>query len=175
MKRDPNLRERIVSAALDIIETQGLKALTQPRLAKTAGIRQSHLTYYYPRKADLFAALLEGSHHRAGNQTSERSEDVVDLLEKLISDPKRMRFFLGITLELSDEPELREMLASHARELTADVASYFDRLSTDPSVIAFIDQARGIGIRLLIDPAVDCNVDLRKLARDMGLQASSAN
>ena len=43
-------------------------ALTQPKIAKALGLRQSHLTYYFPRKADLFAALLDASHDRAASQ-----------------------------------------------------------------------------------------------------------
>ena len=32
-----------------LLHEQGLAALTQPRIAKAAGVSQSHLTYYFPK------------------------------------------------------------------------------------------------------------------------------
>ena len=47
----------ILEAGLAILREQGLAGLTQPRLAAKTGLRQSHLTYYYPTRADLVAAV----------------------------------------------------------------------------------------------------------------------
>jgi AcrR family transcriptional regulator len=49
-------RKKILEAGLNILREQGLAGLTQPRLAAITGLRQSHLTYYYPTRADLLAA-----------------------------------------------------------------------------------------------------------------------
>ena len=50
-------RKEILDAGLAILREQGLAGLTQPRLAARVGLRQSHLTYYYPTRADLLAAV----------------------------------------------------------------------------------------------------------------------
>ena len=66
MTPEISTRQRILDAAIRIARKSGIKALTQPRVAAAAGVRQSHLTYYFPRKADLLAAVLEASHHQGG-------------------------------------------------------------------------------------------------------------
>lgn len=50
-------RKAIVEAGLALIREHGLAALTQPKVAAKTGLRQSHLTYYYPTRADLLAAV----------------------------------------------------------------------------------------------------------------------
>lgn len=177
MKSDTTVRQRILDAALDIVETQGINALTQPRVAKAAGLRQSHLTYYFPRKADLFVALLQASHDRAtkrrGASGDKKAFDTaMKSLRNLMFDRHRMRFFLGIVLEASEEPELRAILAAHARSLAEGVAAQFGRTGDDPAVIALIDALRGMGLRMLLEPdrKGGRDIDLEKLAASFGLR-----
>ena len=54
-------RQIIVNAGLAILKEQGLAGLTQPRVAARTGLRQSHLTYYYPTRADLLAAVARAA------------------------------------------------------------------------------------------------------------------
>jgi AcrR family transcriptional regulator len=173
---DKNPRQRILDAALDIVETQGIGALTQPRIAKATGLRQSHLTYYFPRKADLFIALLDASHDRAEKKKKVRSKSkdsnaVFEYLAGLIFDRRRMQFFLGIVLAASEEPELRAVLAAHAGELARRAAPSFGRREDDPAILAFIDILRGMGFRMLLEPdnVGKNNVDLEALAASFGL------
>ena len=46
-------RERILFAAVEILNADGFGALTQTRVAERAGLRQSHVTYYFPTRNDL--------------------------------------------------------------------------------------------------------------------------
>ncbi|QGM99036.1 TetR/AcrR family transcriptional regulator [Methylocystis parvus] len=170
------VRDRILEAALQIVEEQGIKALTQPRAAAAAGVRQSHLTYYFPRKADLFVALLHASHDRAKKKPrkggAETFDDVMRALESLMFDRQRMRFFLGIVLEASEEDDLRPILAEHARALADRVAAQFGRGGDDPDVVAFIDAVRGMGMRQLLEsgggPPNELNAE--KIAGAFGLR-----
>ena len=50
-------RKAILDAGLTLLRENGLAALTQPKVAAKTGLRQSHLTYYYPTRADLLAAV----------------------------------------------------------------------------------------------------------------------
>jgi AcrR family transcriptional regulator len=50
-------RRAILDAGLTLLRESGLAALTQPKVAAKTGLRQSHLTYYYPTRADLVAAV----------------------------------------------------------------------------------------------------------------------
>ncbi len=46
-------RERILFAAVEILNDDGFAALTQTRVAEHAGLRQSHVTYYFPTRNHL--------------------------------------------------------------------------------------------------------------------------
>jgi AcrR family transcriptional regulator len=49
-------RQVILKAAIATLREHGFSGITQPRVAKRADVRQSHLTYYFPTRL----ALLEG-------------------------------------------------------------------------------------------------------------------
>ncbi len=54
-------RQLILDAALGVLREQGLAGFTQPRIALRSGLRQSHLTYYYPTRLDLLVATGEAA------------------------------------------------------------------------------------------------------------------
>jgi AcrR family transcriptional regulator len=177
LKPENSLRQRILDAGLDIVEEQGIAALTQPKVAKAAGLRQSHLTYYFPRKADLYVALLEASHARAAKAMKSRGEslatrDWTDDVVALVFDRRRMQFFLGIILAASEEPDLKPIVVKHMQMLTKKLAAAFGRNESDPAVLAFVDQLRGLGLRALLQEhgLRDEAPDLADLARRNGLE-----
>ena len=53
LELDASVREKIVTAANEIVLTVGFSALTQQAVAVRAEVRQSHLTYYFPTRRDL--------------------------------------------------------------------------------------------------------------------------
>jgi AcrR family transcriptional regulator len=168
-------RRRILDAALDIVEAEGIAALTQPKVAKAAGLRQSHITYYFPRKADLVVALLEASHLRAaeGGSRSDRSGDVFSTLSGLMFDRRRMLFFLGILMAVSDDAALGEIFRAHADGLAAQVSGVFGVPPDDPALMAFIDELRGAGLRLLIAGSA-ATPDVAAIAARHGLRPRSS-
>ena len=50
-------RHDIVEAGLAVLREHGYTGFTQPRIAARVGLRQSHLTYYYPTRLDLLEAV----------------------------------------------------------------------------------------------------------------------
>lgn len=168
-KPDNITRQRILDAALDIIEVQGMKALTQPKIAKATGLRQSHLTYYFPRKADLFVALLEASHERAARNMPVLAPSLEDMLSRLLFDRERMRFLLAIMLEVADDRDLQAVLHGHLSGLADTVAARFGRPAGDKSVQSFVDELRGIGLRHLSDPTTGERPSITAVAKRHGL------
>ena len=72
MARPPTIsRTDILDAALQVLRTDGERAMTQTRVAKTAGIPQGHLTYYFPKKRDLVVGVA--SHFAEVTQTKMRA------------------------------------------------------------------------------------------------------
>jgi AcrR family transcriptional regulator len=171
VKTEASTRERILNAAIQIASKNGIKALTQPKVAKQAGVTQSHLTYYFPRKADLLAAVLEASHQQVRRAPPVDIREALRYLESLILDANRMRFFLGAVVEAGEATELSKVLAAHAAALTTQTAGIFERQADDPAVQAFIDRIRGIGIRLLLEPKRGGRkkIDLAEIASECGL------
>jgi AcrR family transcriptional regulator len=164
-------RQRILDVALRIARKKGIKTLTQPRVAKEAGVRQSHLTYYFPRKADLLAAVLEASHQHGRFAPPKNPDEAMRFLEALVFEPNSMRFFLGAIIEAGEQGDLRKALADHVTMLNAEIALVFNRPADDPAVSAFVDRIRGLGIRHLLEPKRrgNPNIDLKKLAEEHGL------
>jgi AcrR family transcriptional regulator len=165
-------RERILNAAIQIATKTGIKALTQPRVAKEAGVTQSLLTYYFPRKADLLTAVLEASHQDGQHARPANTREALRFLEALMFDANRMRFFLGAVVEAGEATELRKVLAEHATALTRQIAGIFGRPVDDPAVAAFVDRLRGLGIRLLLEPKrrAGHKIDLAKIAAEYDLR-----
>jgi AcrR family transcriptional regulator len=50
-------RQDIINASLAVLRESGYSGFTQPRVAAEAGLRQSHLTYYFPTRVDLLAGV----------------------------------------------------------------------------------------------------------------------
>jgi AcrR family transcriptional regulator len=57
--REPLSRERIETAALELIEREGLQAFSQRALARALGIEAMSLYHWYPSQLDLLNALLD--------------------------------------------------------------------------------------------------------------------
>ncbi len=58
-RRRPLSRDRIVAAALDIIDREGLPALNMRRLADDAGVRPMTLYHHFPNKGAILDAVGE--------------------------------------------------------------------------------------------------------------------
>jgi AcrR family transcriptional regulator len=171
---EKSARQRILDAALKILRKEGVTALTQTRVAAAAGLRQSHLTYYFPRKTDLLAATLEASHaqaHKPKRGSAGSETDPLEAVRALMFDRNKMRFFLSVVARASDQSDIRATLAAHARGVAERLAPLFGRTPDDPDIIAFVDMLRGMGLRLLLetDDRRHMAVDLDALAARFGL------
>ena len=120
----PGVRERIVESALELINEQGIAALTQTRVAKHAGVRQSHLTYYFPTRHDLLkqtvvsgvAALLTvlESPADAGSKSLARFREA---LEVELTDRRVPRMMAGLVAASEEERSLKPWLEQFELDL----------------------------------------------------------
>lgn len=119
------VRERILDAALAILREEGIQELTQVQVSRRAGVRQSHLTYYFPRRADLLAGvggwfvsrMEHGLHEAAGQAHGGDARELVRRLGVAIGDPAHMRMFVGVIVAADREPALRELIIHHTRRI----------------------------------------------------------
>jgi len=156
-------RDMILSAAVQVLQDEGPTKLTQTRVAKAAGLRQGHLTYYFPRKSDLWIATAERAHNdmeaqfatllsTSGLEDSKKEvrPKLVKLLTDLVDNQQRSRVLLSLVLQAQEEAELMELCRENSRRsrefLKAVLGAHF------PSAIVEVTLAAlwGMGMRELI-------------------------
>ena len=145
-----NTRSRILDAGTALLNEEGLAAVTQTRIARAAGLRQSHLTYYFPTRADLLLALAEHSVDRAlvGVQTH-HAEMPGALADGAMYFP-RVRMLASLVLAADQDPALRpvlERLVAHLRDALADVLRLLGHRGTEAEALTL--QATLTGLALL--------------------------
>jgi AcrR family transcriptional regulator len=52
-------RMRILTAGVEVLHSEGFASLTQQAVAEKAGVRQSHITYYFPTRLELLRAIAQ--------------------------------------------------------------------------------------------------------------------
>ncbi|HKT19193.1 MAG TPA: TetR/AcrR family transcriptional regulator [Stellaceae bacterium] len=162
---------RIVAAALTVLQSAGWSALTQPRVALAAGLRQSHLTYYFPTRRDLVTAI-----------SREVARRLVDGFERLareapadpggfgksfarLCSPEQTRLLLTLVLAADTEPAIRRIFRVLTKDVRARIASAIGRMGADADAVALI-HALGVGLAVLDlardEPAARC--ELQRIA-----------
>lgn len=138
---DRPTRERILAAALHLVQTEGLQALTQGRAAAAAGLRQSHVTYYFPTRKDLIKALAEALHGQlqamhapiTGDDARPTIEEVREFFAKLPRDSLLSRLMLALVATTDEDPSLRSWLINFEKQVLTRLRTLFLRLDLEPS------------------------------------------
>lgn len=129
--QDESVRERILVAALDILREDGIQGLSQVQVARRAGVRQSHLTYYFPKRDDLIGAVAArfiehafGSLDRAADAAApDALSEVLKRAAAAIADEGHMRMFTGVIVEADGNGDLRAILVRVTKQLQATLAA----------------------------------------------------
>jgi AcrR family transcriptional regulator len=124
------VRERIVASALQLLHEQGIGALTQTSVAKLAGVRQSHLTYYFPTRNDLLkqavvsgiASILEVLESPAGG-VAKSLEQFHTALEREVADRRVQRMMAALVAASEEDRSLKPWL----EQFQADMLGHLER------------------------------------------------
>ena len=151
----PGKRALLVETALELIRHDGLGALSQSRVAGLAGMRQSHLTYYFPTRADLLRAVTdEAIDQRAkaldSANAEENEERKLDAFAAVFTDPGQTRLLLALVQSADSDPDVRqafETLTARIRSLTRSLLEFLDVPETSETLA--LVQAAGTGISVL--------------------------
>lgn len=137
-----NARARILDAGVDLLQTQGIAALTQPRVAKAAGLTQSHLTYYFPTRNALLLAIAEAAIEHVlaelGRAGAAPPAALGDQLGQLIPQQAPVRVMLGLIVAADSEPALRASLEAMILRIRQGVTALLERrglAATPPQVL----------------------------------------
>jgi len=135
----PDTRTRLLEAALELVQKQGIQALTQARVAAAAGLRQSHLTYHFPTRAHLLTAVA--LHCAAGTMSLMCAEpDQALTLEAFrrhlgehVSTTAMPRLMLALTVASEEDPSLKAWMAEFGERATAHLHGVFTQLGLAPT------------------------------------------
>jgi AcrR family transcriptional regulator len=124
-----DVRTRILDAALALAAQGGLHALSQHRVSRAAGVRQSHLTYYFPTRAALLQAVALRSIESAASPVARPAvkrrvarRALTDQLAGAALDRGRVRLLLGLVAAADSDAEIRRMMRGFIRTLRARLA-----------------------------------------------------
>jgi AcrR family transcriptional regulator len=128
-------RERILFAAVEILNVEGFGGLTQTRVAERAGIRQSHLTYYFPARNDLLReTAVFGCEAMLGalNMGIESGELNVENFREVmavdIHDRRFARLMCALIVASDEDAEIKPWLASFEAANMKQIKGSFHKL-----------------------------------------------
>lgn len=134
------VRERILEAALSLLAGGGAHELTQPRVAKAAGVRQSHLTYYFPTRGELLQEVARHSIEKlAGELSRGRPGGLPEAIAAGAADKRRSRIMLGLVAAADRDPKIRQRMRKFIAELRTRMTPVLAAggLATDADSVAF--------------------------------------
>jgi AcrR family transcriptional regulator len=130
LEESGGVRERILAAATDVLRTHGIQGLSQLHVAREAGVRQSHLTYYFPKREDLVEAVaMRFIDHAFGGigalTAGAATDDRVATLRRMaamVADAGHMRMFTSVIIEADRDPKLRAAVVRVTKQLQSAFA-----------------------------------------------------
>jgi AcrR family transcriptional regulator len=137
-----DVRDRILEAALRLLAESGAHELTQPRVARAAGVRQSHLTYYFPTRTDLLQEVARHSIEALVTQLGDAKGAPGSLPEGIAAgsaDKRRIRVMLGLVAAADRDRAIKPRMRKFVQELRGRMAPLLEAggLRTDPESVAF--------------------------------------
>jgi AcrR family transcriptional regulator len=166
-------RTKILEAALGLLAKGGAQELTQPRIAKAAGVRQSHLTYYFPT---IHVLLEEVAKYTLDSMTAQiakhaPAEKPLSLLDAAIAtsaDKRRMRMVLGLVTTVDRAPRMKPRMREFLKEIRQGLTQMAKAggLEGAPDQVAFLHAVVvGQGILQLARDNEDAREEARRILR----------
>jgi len=164
-----DVRTRILDSALALLGEGG--ELTQPRVSQAAGVRQSHLTYYFPTITDLLQAVARHSLDKlaqelASAKAKKRPASLAEAIAHGSSDKRRVRVMLGLVAATDRDPSLKPRMRAFVKEIRGRITPLLKAggLRADAQDVAFMHTVV-VGAAVL-QLARD-NAEARKEAREV--------
>lgn len=129
---DASVRDKILAAASDVLLRDGFSALTQQAVAARAGVRQSHVTYYFRTRNDLLRATAQfGIEAMLAPVTEAAAQGAVtrDEFRALLMPDQRdrqwFRLMTSLLIASDEDPSIRPWLQSFHQHVEERLASAF--------------------------------------------------
>jgi AcrR family transcriptional regulator len=131
-------RQDILNASLGVLRASGYAGFTQPRVAAEVGLRQSHLTYYFPTRVDLLAAVARVAIDRqlvaidsilAASSVREAAKVIANVAVR----HENTRVIMALVQAADQEPALRELFRELADGIILRAGKLLTNLNIEPT------------------------------------------
>lgn len=161
-------RQKLIAAALAVVERDGVAGLTHRSVAKEAGVPASSAVYYFATIDDLLVAALTAAAQEYAAQLEvllASGRDEIDGIAAMIADasgPGRQRALAEreLTLQAARRPALRP-IAKHWRNLVARAAG--KHTSNPLTIQSVVVAADGICAKTLLEDLPTSAEDVNRL------------
>jgi len=150
------VRDSVLVAGVTLLKEKGIAALTQPQVAKAAGIKQSHLTYYFPTRADLLLGIAEAVIGAAMENIASRLEKkprhatLAATVAEVMTAGVPTRVIIGLIVAADADPEIRKPLRKLIRHVRAQVQAFLAKTGTGASAeTALLFHATVVGLAIM--------------------------
>lgn len=153
-----DIRTRILDAAVQLLETEGAKAFGQTRVARAAGVKQGNITYHFPKKADLVAAVVERVNERRAAELEQLFEHARTLapdelrallferLPAFAMEVKRSRVMLALLVEAEHDAGVATLLTAVTARQRAAIGALLNRAPDDLDLELVMAMISGISL-----------------------------
>ncbi len=131
-------RQDIINAGLSVLRESGYSGFTQPRVAAEAGLRQSHLTYYFPTRVDLLAGVARVAIERqlAAVDTmlgASSAQVAAKTIANVAVRHENTRVIMALAQAADQEPALREVFHELADGIILRAGKLLGNLNIKPT------------------------------------------
>lgn len=125
-----NRRQALLDAGLQILREEGLAGFTQPKVAAGAGLRQGNLTYYFPTRTELLAAVAREAIDRqlagatALSRAASTPDKAVAAIAAAVTHHENTRVLAALNQAADQEPALSALF----NELTDGFVAALEQL-----------------------------------------------
>ena len=131
-------RQDIIEAGLATLSESGFVGFTQPRVAARVGLRQSHLTYYYPTRLALLTAVAEAAIGRqlaALDKVLEASgKEAGKAISKLAVRHENTRVMMALAQASDQEEPLQKLFRQLADGIVSRLADFLKSINPASTV-----------------------------------------
>ena len=149
------IKEDILIAGSMLLREKGVAALTQPQIAQAANIKQSHLTYYFPKRANLLLAIAEFTIFSVMDnvavqlQAKPQGKTLSDAIARIMIDGLPPRVLLGLIVAADSDPDIRKLLRKLIKHVRASIQSLMKQsgiAADDESALLFHATVIGLAV-----------------------------
>jgi AcrR family transcriptional regulator len=157
-------RAQILEAGLALLREEGLSGLTQPRIAARTGLRQSHLTYYYPTRSNLLSAVArsaveaQAAAAKALVARIRTVSDAAEILAKGAARHENTRVLVALNQAAEREPDVRTLFNELSDTFVTQIAALFEKFGLQ-ATSASLELLHALFVGLSVLDLATCRAD----------------